>query len=97
MKPIKKKFTNLGNSKGIVLDKIMLNESNLDKLEEIEVECRKDKIIITKPKDSMVNANDKWYKLKEYLINTLQEKKNSPKYFKFEDVLEKMIELEKGE
>ena len=30
-----------------------------------------------------------WNELKEYLINTLKEKQNSPKYYKLNEVLEK--------
>lgn len=35
-----------------------------------------------------------WQKLKEWLIQTLKGKGNSPKYYKLNDVLEKMQELE---
>ena len=36
-----------------------------------------------------------WQKLKEWLMYTLEEKQNSPKYYKFNNVLDKMQELEK--
>ena len=52
MKPIKKKFTNLGNSKGIVLDKVLLTESELDNVQEVELVCGKDRITIRKPKEN---------------------------------------------
>ena len=51
MKPITKKFTNLGNSVGIVLDKILLKESELEDVKEIELVCSKGKITIRKPKE----------------------------------------------
>lgn len=38
---------------------------------------------------------DRWEKLKEYLMYTLEEKQSSPKYYKFNNVLDKMKELEK--
>lgn len=38
---------------------------------------------------------DRWEKLKEYLMYTLEEKQSSPKYYKFNNVLDKMQELEK--
>ena len=38
-----------------------------------------------------------WNELKEYLIDTLKEKQNSPKYYKLNEVLDKMEELEQGE
>ena len=38
-----------------------------------------------------------WNELKEWVLDTLKEKRNSPKYYKFNDVLDKMQELEKGE
>lgn len=49
MKPIKKRFTNLGNSRGIVIDKILLKESDIDENEEVELVCGKNKITIRKP------------------------------------------------
>ena len=52
MKPIKKKFTNLGNSKGVVLDKVLLTESELDNVQEVELVCSKDRITIRKPKEN---------------------------------------------
>ena len=51
MKPITKKFTNLGNSIGIVIDKILLKESELENVTEIELVCSKGKITIRKPKE----------------------------------------------
>lgn len=38
-----------------------------------------------------------WNELKEWLIETLNKKQNSPKYYKLNEVLEKMDALEKGE
>ena len=54
MKPIKKKFTNLGNSKGIVIDKVLLIESDLENVQEVELVCSKDRITIRKPKGNKV-------------------------------------------
>lgn len=38
-----------------------------------------------------------WNELKEWLIETLNKKQNSPKYYKLNEVLEKVDALEKGE
>ena len=38
-----------------------------------------------------------WNELKEWLVDTLKAKQNSPKYYKLNEVLDKMQELEKGE
>lgn len=38
---------------------------------------------------------DRWEKLKEWLMYILEEKQSSPKYYKFNNVLDKMQELEK--
>lgn len=46
-------------------------------------------------KDENQALKDRWQKLKEWLISTLEEKQNSPKYYKFNNVLNKMQELEK--
>lgn len=40
---------------------------------------------------------DRWEKLKKYLMYTLEEKQRCPKYYKFNNVLDKIQELEKGE
>ena len=96
MKSIRKKFTNLGHSKGIVLDKVLLKESDLDNVDEVQLVCGKEKILIRKSLSKEEKCDiDKWDALKRYLIETLIEKRNSPKYFKLHDVLEKMLELEK--
>lgn len=41
-----------------------------------------------------VKEDAKWDELKEWLIQTLKAKGNSPKYYKLNDVLAKMQELE---
>lgn len=50
MKPIKKRFTKLGNSVGVVVDKILLKESEINENDELEVICRKGYITIKKSK-----------------------------------------------
>lgn len=42
-------------------------------------------------------TKDKWQKLKEWLIQIIKIKGNSPKYYKLNDVLEKMQELEEDD
>ena len=50
MKPIKKNFTKLGNSVGVVVDKILLTESGISENDEIELTCGKDRVTIKKTK-----------------------------------------------
>lgn len=42
----------------------------------------------------IIGDSTKWQKLKEWLIQTLKAKENSPKYYKLNDVVDKMQELE---
>ena len=57
MKPIKKNFTKLGNSVGVVVDKILLNESGLKETDDIELTCGKDRVTIRKTKDQANKEN----------------------------------------
>lgn len=49
---------------------------------------------ITKALDILNKTQNKWQKLKEWLIQIIKIKGNSPKYYKLNDVLDKMQELE---
>lgn len=51
MKPIKKNFTKLGNSVGVVVDRILLKESGLKETDDIELICGKDRVTIKKAKE----------------------------------------------
>lgn len=57
MKPIKKNFTKLGNSVGVVVDKILLNESGIKETDDIELTCGKDRVTIRKAKEQANKEN----------------------------------------
>jgi antitoxin component of MazEF toxin-antitoxin module len=57
MKPIKKNFTNLGNSVGVVVDRILLRESGLKETDDIELTCGKDRVTIRKAKEQKEKEN----------------------------------------
>ena len=70
-----------------MLDTIMImQEFNIKKDKQIEGLEQENKAL-----------KDRWDKLKKWLISTLEEKRNSLKYYKLNDVLDKIQELEKGE
>ena len=51
VKPIEKKFCRFGNSKGIVLDKIVFIESEIKPTDEVQITCGKGRITIKKKKE----------------------------------------------
>lgn len=67
-----------------------MEEVGAESLDEIET-C----IVDLNKENQTLKGN--WAKLREWLSTTLEEKQNSPKYFKFNDVLEKMQELESAD
>lgn len=56
----------------------------------IKLQSNGSKILIQENQE----LKDMWQKLKGWLMSTLEEKQNSPKYYKFNNVLDKMQELE---
>lgn len=67
-----------------------MEEVGAESLDEIET-C-----IVDLNKENQT-LKDRWQKLKEWLMYTLEEKQSSPKYYKFNNVLDKMQELESAD
>lgn len=51
MKPIEKEFCQVGNSKGIIIEKILFTESEIKPTDKVLVTCRKNYITIKKKQE----------------------------------------------
>ena len=74
--------------------RLCVNLQNIEETELIDIASKKK---IADLKDELYQQKAIWNELKEWLSETLNKKQNSPKYYKLNEVLEKMEALEKGD
>lgn len=74
----------------LVCDRCQKREESKQQTEILDKALGYDKI-----KRQLNQQKEMWHELKSWILDTLKQKRNSPKYYKLNDVLDKINELEK--
>lgn len=82
-------------TKDLTLD--MWDKSVVNKIKRLEKSVELNNKVKKDIKHQLDQQKAMWNELKEWIVDMLKAKQNSPKYYKLNEVLDKMQELEEGE